>query len=221
MASSKKHKNPDQRELVDFVKDLLKIQSDADVAGEIGLSPSSLNQRKKRGTLKQFQFKKLLSEKGHDVSILNKFFTLGELNTPPASQAQSCGFRSVPEYSLQEFSGKGEFENSQSIDRYLKLPSDWLPEHDKICAVRVVGDSMYPSIGNGDSVVVEFQSACTSDGLYLVRIDNSLSIKRLQKEFGLIRIISDNNIYREMNVKLNDNNDFNIIGRCCLIIKKT
>ena len=59
MASSKKHKNPDQRELVDFVKDLLKIQSDADVAGEIGLSPSSLNQRKKRGTLKQFQFKKL------------------------------------------------------------------------------------------------------------------------------------------------------------------
>ena len=38
--------NTDQSEMIDFIKQTLQVETDAGIARSIGLSPSSLNQRK-------------------------------------------------------------------------------------------------------------------------------------------------------------------------------
>lgn len=211
--------NQTQEKLIDYLKQLVEIESDADIARAIGLSPSSLNQRKKRGTLKQFQFKPLLDQHGHPLSILNPFFGVNDQphQLPKANNGSS---RSVPLYDISASAGDGAFINHESIKKHLQIPSEWLPENSQLGVVEVNNDSMYPTIGHGDNVVVQFKNNYNNDGLYLVRIDGSLFVKRLQKEFGKIRIISDNPSYREMTVEANDGNDFGLIGRCCLVLRK-
>jgi len=46
-------------------------------------------------------------------------------------------------------------------------------------------------------------------------------VKRLQREFGQIRIISDNQMYREQVVQHDDGQQFQLIGRVALIMRMT
>ena len=113
--------------------------------------------------------------------------------------------------------GHGEFQGIEQVKQNLQMPKMFLPENGQVGFVRVEGDSMTPTIAHGDYVAVEFDSGYTSDGLYLIRIDDSCFVKRLQREFGAIRIVSDNPLYREQTVQKDDGQDFGLIGRVALV----
>jgi len=210
-----------QKVLVEFVKNSLDIRSDAALARLLNESPASFNAKKIRGTIDLIRLRELYETKGADPKILDDYLLHSHLHENQSGNPSTELYRTIPEYNVRVSAGHGQFLGIEEIKQELQIPRQWLPVNGKIGIVRVEGDSMTPTISNGDSVVVEFDSGYTSDGLYLIRVEDSAYVKRIQREFGSLRIISDNPLYRELTVESNDGNDFGLIGRVALIVRKT
>lgn len=89
---------------------------------------------------------------------------------------------------------------------------------DTVKAVRLTGDSMSPTLKDGDYVLVDtaVQSFAT-DGLYLLDFSNNLVVKRLQqispKE---LLILSDNANYKSASVQIQD---IRIAGKVVYVLR--
>lgn len=210
-----------QTPLVNFIKKTLKIRSDAELARNLRQSPASFNAKKIRGTIDLIEIRDLFVREGVDVKILEEFLSKPSLHIPANEKLSTSQYREVPEYNVRVSAGHGEYQGIEHVKQELQIPKQWLPDNGKVGLVKVEGDSMWPTIAHGDFVGVEFSSGYTSDGLYLIRVEDSAFVKRLQKEFNLIRIISDNPQYREMTVSPDDGSDFGLIGRVALIVRMT
>ncbi len=66
----------------------------------------------------------------------------------------------------------------------------------KIKLIQVSGDSMFPTLNDGDFVVIDEAKSHGVDGIYAINLHNQILIKRLKfKLDGTIQIISDNKDY--------------------------
>ena len=210
-----------QKALVEFIKNSLDIRSDAALARLLNESPASFNAKKIRGTIDLIRLRELYEAQSADPKILDDYLLHSQSHDNRSENGLADLYRTIPEYNVRVSAGHGQFMGIEQIKQEIQIPRQWLPANGKVGIVRVEGDSMTPTISNGDSVVVEFDSGYTSDGLYLIRVEDSAYVKRIQREFGSLRIISDNALYRELTVESNDGNDFGLIGRVALIIRKT
>lgn len=67
---------------------------------------------------------------------------------------------------------------------------------ENIKQMRVIGDSMEPTIKDGDYILADTSfKAFSIDGIYLIRMYNGLAVKRLQAGLNDIKILSDNKKY--------------------------
>ncbi|AZE10213.1 Phage repressor [Pseudomonas chlororaphis subsp. aureofaciens] len=68
---------------------------------------------------------------------------------------------------------------------------------------------------DGDTVMIDHgRNQLEAEAVYVIRLDDHLYAKRLQRLLdGSIRIISENNAYRDIMVSKNQLNDLEIIGR--------
>lgn len=85
---------------------------------------------------------------------------------------------------------------------------------DSLSAVRVQGDSMEPTLKAGDDILVDGSDATDRlrDGIYVLRIDDALNVKRLAvAPGGRLSIISDNDRYPPIERRREDNVE--IVGR--------
>lgn len=89
------------------------------------------------------------------------------------------------------------------------------PENIKI--IKAVGDSMLPTVSDGDYVFVDISNQnITSDGVYVLRLPTGLSIKRIQNGLmGDVTIRSDNPAYAPITASLID---IKILGRVVRIM---
>lgn len=96
-----------------------------------------------------------------------------------------------------------------------KAISQAAPEYIKI--VKAVGDSMQPTINDGDFVFVDISSqSMGSDGIYVLSGETGLSVKRLQNDYnGNVTIISDNKLYNARPIPMSD---IHILGRVVNIV---
>lgn len=85
----------------------------------------------------------------------------------------------------------------------------------RLSAIRVDGDSMEGLLSDGDTVMIDHsRSSLEGEAVYVIRLDDHLYAKRLQRQFdGSIHIISENKAYRDMVVPRDQLNDLEIIGR--------
>ena len=103
---------------------------------------------------------------------------------------------------------------------YVTVAAAWAREKlggnlNKIKVITAHGDSMEPTIENGDVMFVDTAvEAFEGDGLYLLWYIDGLKAKRLQSTVGGgLMIISDNSSYRTETVRGEDLNAVHIIGR--------
>lgn len=88
------------------------------------------------------------------------------------------------------------------------------PENIKM--LRVQGDSMHPTINEGDFVWVDISNNfISSDGIYLIRMATGLAIKRLQSGLSDIVIKSDNSSYSDITASVGE---IQIIGKVIYIL---
>lgn len=101
------------------------------------------------------------------------------------------------------------------LDKFF-LPNLTTAAHN-LRAIRMIGDSMVPTLNNGDCIIIDTSTKAAIDGLYVIMVEEEFSIKRLSFTLdGSIEMISDNTAYKTRTCK---RDAIEIIGMAILIIK--
>ena len=109
----------------------------------------------------------------------------------------------VPVYDIAASAGHGTYVDYEMQVAQLSLPRDYLRSltstgPDRLAIIRVKGDSMEPTLRDGDIVLVDgAKTSLGFDGLFVVEIDGTLHVKRLARSGkpNVVRVLSDNQLY--------------------------
>ena len=126
----------------------------------------------------------------------------------------------VPILNQELSAGHGDLLPEEDvIEGLLSLPI-WLRKKygNNLGALHVHGDSMQPTLNDGDMVVCDSLGWDKSDGIFAIRLNGNGYVKRLQVVSGKVLIKSDNPNYETITEPL-DSNAMNVIGKVRLIIK--
>ena len=109
----------------------------------------------------------------------------------------------VPRLMLGASAGPGVLEQAEAAFDHLRFSARWLRElgirSDRLSAIAVSGDSMEPTLRDGDEILVDCSPPPLQDGIWVVRLDDMLMVKRLETgRPGVITLLSDNPAYRAM-----------------------
>ena len=91
----------------------------------------------------------------------------------------------VPTYEVEAAAGDGIVINQEYETGRLAFRNDWLRSvtsamPDDLAVITVHGDSMYPTLADGDTILVDLsQRAAGRDGIYIVRFGEFVLVKRL------------------------------------------
>ncbi|MFA0114220.1 XRE family transcriptional regulator [Vibrio sp. 10N.261.46.E11] len=133
---------------------------------------------------------------------------------------------SIPLYSAEASAGDGCFQQDDSvIGEHLMLAVDLKHlgvKEDDACAIKARGDSMLPTLMDGDLLVVDTrEQAGIYDGVYAISIDNQLLVKRLRYDMASqgYHVISDNPDHDNLLLPQEDLNRLRVNGRVRQVVK--
>lgn len=139
----------------------------------------------------------------------------------------SSEFALVPGYRIEVSAGHGATIASEKPTRYLAFRHKWLQfrnlKAEHLALVFARGDSMEPTIHDNNTVMIDTSQTDLTDGnIYVIRTDNHLIVKRVQKLINKgILLLSDNKEYKEQMLEPSEANDLAVIGRVVWIGKDT
>ena len=139
-----------------------------------------------------------------DRRILARYFGVEEavLGAPEADPGQ--GLRPVPRLDVDAAAGAGAFDGDERGSGHIAFDPAWLKRvargaPDQLSIIRVAGDSMTPTLADGDDILVDRGDAVARlrDGIYVLRLDGALVVKRLalNPAARTLSIRSDNPAY--------------------------
>lgn len=146
----------------------------------LGKNPAYIQQYIRRGTPKRL--------KEDERRKLARYFGVSEmaLGGPPQAGQPSGGLVPVKRILVRASAGPGAITESERGHPYFGFDERWLRAltgsvADDLSIIRVEGDSMAPTLNDGDDILVD-RSGCNEalrDGIYVLRVDDSLLVKRL------------------------------------------
>jgi len=206
-----------------------------DCANFLGIRQSSVAGAKKKGSFPIGWSKKIAQEFNVDVDwLLTGKGPMrpgesdpDEVRSYSGDELKKNGFTLVPRYDVQVSLGGGALVDSEQIVEHLAFKTAWLKkemnlEPRKLALISTIGDSMYPTIREGDLLLVDLRRReVGDDAIYIIRRDSTLVAKRFQRLFdGTVSIKSDNSIYKEEVVPREAAKELNLIGRVVWIGRK-
>ena len=127
---------------------------------------------------------------------------------------ESVAGRFIPFLDQKASAGSGkELLDVDSCDRFICIPDSAARED--MYAIKVEGDSMYPTLKNGDVVVCEV-AGWHGDGIYVIKTREFAFVKRVILQPDGYQVISDNALYPPYQVSPNE--DTFIVGKVCYAI---
>jgi phage repressor protein C with HTH and peptisase S24 domain len=166
----------------------------------LGRNPAYVQQYIKRGSPRR------LAE--DDRRLLARYLGVDEalLGGPAGGGgATSQGLVGIARLDVQASAGPGALDAEERRLGRIGFDSAWLrrlglaggsPE--RLSIIRVDGDSMSPTLSDGDEILVDRDDAAgrLRDGIYVIRVEDSLVVKRLALgPAGRISLRSDNEAY--------------------------
>lgn len=123
----------------------------------------------------------------------------------------------IPVLNQKLSAGKGEMSQDYDVSHgVVKVPSSLRRYGKNIASLPVHGDSMEPTISNGDLVVCDC-CGWDGEGIYAIRLNNDCFIKRLSKSSKSLLIISDNPKYPQREEPL-ESEAIQIIGKAHAVL---
>ena len=161
----------------------------------IGRNAAYVQQFIKRGTPKKLPE----SERG----ILARYFGVDErVLGGVASPAGRAGLRTIPKLDVGASAGPGAMNEGEALSGKIGFDEKWLRklgvDPKQLSLIRVEGDSMLPTLADGDDIMVDRAAANKPlrDGIHVIRIDDVLMVKRLARgPAGRLSVLSDNPAY--------------------------
>lgn len=142
--------------------------------------------------------------------------------TEEMRRRQDDRFCYIPLYDVKASAGGGVVVDREDVVDTLAFKKEWIrtqlnATQQDLYLIHVEGESMEPTLRPGDLILVDHREAekLPRDGVYVVRMDDSLLVKRLQRlPGGQVRVTSDNTAYQPFMINLTQqNNEFDIVGR--------
>lgn len=126
-------------------------------------------------------------------------------------------------YDIEASAGNGSYVDIENPDDYICFSKKYLKEYirscEKLSVIQVRGDSMAPTILNKNWLLIDHsQNEPKQPGIYVIRIADELYVKRIQKSPAekIIRVKSDNPIWKVFDIPYDKFTDFQIIGKVAL-----
>ena len=176
----------------------------------LGRNPTYLQQYITKGSPRKLE--------EEDRRKLAQFLGLAEadLGAPSdAAPAPESDWIEIPRLNVDASAGPGAlFAMEEPFDAF-HFSRRWLAENGlegaKLSAIRVIGDSMEPLLREGDEVLVDMREQPFRDGVYVVRLDDTLLVKRVASQGGgRFSLLSQNLAYPPIAVEAED---LTIVGR--------
>jgi hypothetical protein len=110
----------------------------------------------------------------------------------------------IARYSVAASAGPGALDGLERPIAQLGFSKGWLEQlsrakPDDLSIIKVEGDSMFPTLNDGDDIMVDRSSARrrVTDGIYVLRRDDTLMVKRItvNPSRGTFEVSSDNAAY--------------------------
>ncbi|HEX8840052.1 MAG TPA: S24 family peptidase [Sphingomicrobium sp.] len=164
----------------------------------LGRNPAYIQQFVRRGVPRRL--------KEDERRKLARYFGIAEalLGGPPDETAPLPGLVSVKRHPVMVSAGPGAIVTEELGKPYFAFDERWLKALTpsapaNLSIVRVEGDSMAPTLNAGDDILVDLGDASDRlrDGIYVLRIDEALVVKRiaLNPVGRRITVQSDNPAY--------------------------
>lgn len=189
-----------------------------------GLSKRELSRRMKLNPVSLSQWTKGKYEPNKEaINLLAEYFDVspaylqyGEGAEPTADTSDTL---LIPQYDVSASCGGGAFVDNETIIRNIRVSREFIRRYAPFAnpkalnIITVTGDSMSPTIEDGDSVIVDTSDTeVRREGLYAIQMNGSLFVKRLQILPNGLRIISDNPLYPPIDIGEQDS--LTVIGKC-------
>ena len=203
----------------------------AKIAADIGMTIAGFSRIwNEEGLPKAETLKKIKQLKGCSIDWL----LTGEGKPFPAAMASAAAtvcdtlgnpvnideFVFIPHYGVQAAAGQGYLVEEETPRFSVAFRRYWIENYitrdiQKLSVISVRGDSMAGVLNDGDTILINHSHTVPRDGLYVLRINNNLLVKRLQlMPAGMINVISANEAYPTFEINLNNmTDDVAIIGR--------
>ena len=174
----------------------------AGLSALLGRNPSYLQQFVRKGSPRKL-------EEG-DRRTLARFFGVdeGELGGADAGDAASYAgqrraageWADVPRLPLGASAGPGALAEAERPVGRLRFSARWLKDHGldsaMLSVIEVEGDSMDPTLRDGDEILVDRTPRPLRAGVYVLRLDDVLLVKRVELAAPeRLKLISDNRAY--------------------------
>lgn len=149
----------------------------------------------------------------------------GEMFLGENKQQEVSDIISIPYYpEVSAAAGSGALVYDENTVKHLQISSAIIniSTGDNVCLINATGNSMQPVIDDRDLLLVDLsQKLITDEGIYVIRLDTTLVVKRVQKILNGIILISDNPQYppREISAENFNENDAAVIGKVIAVIK--
>ena len=121
----------------------------------------------------------------------------------------------VPRLALGASAGPGALAGEEAAIGAFRFGARWMREQGLVPAmlssIVVAGDSMEPTLRDGDEILVDRSPRAWRDGIHVVRAGDALLVKRLDTgRPGTLALVSDNPAYRVIELPPED---VQVIGR--------
>lgn len=143
--------------------------------------------------------------------------------TPPTLN----DFVLVPRYDVRGSAGHVSVIHSEQIVDHLAFRADWVKSElqatqKELVLIRVKGDSMEPTISNGDLILVNTRENRIEDNaIYVLQHDDALLVKRIQRKMdGSLIIKSDNPLYAQEELDSSKVESLRVLGRVVWFARK-
>lgn len=161
----------------------------------LGKNPSYLQQFVRKGSPRKL-------EEG-DRGKLARFFGVDEsvLGRPKEiSSKRLQDWVDVPRLAVDASAGGGAFAGEEELLGTIRFSPRWLRsmglDPKALSAIAVAGDSMAPTLQDGDEILVDRTVRALSEGIHVLRHEGNLLVKRIERgPGGAVRLISDNKVY--------------------------
>jgi hypothetical protein len=179
----------------------------ASLSRRLGRNPSYIQQFIKRGVPRR------LSES--DRRILAQHFGIAEhllggpteasrplFNRPGLARAAD-DYVMVPQYQVSASAGPGALPGNEAPTASIAFQAGFIRDlssspPDSLAVLTVEGDSMFPTLANGDQILIDTNDRTAArDGIYVLRVEDALMVKRLSLNPATRRLTirSDNDAY--------------------------
>lgn len=205
----------EQQRLAQKIEDLIKAAGGRNIAAQaMQVSPTTVDNYRLGNTQPKFlEMLRLTQAAEGSLSGLLEGSAFSTL-LPVAKPGDDTVL--VPRYDIRASAGGGGLVISGDVSEYYSVPRGWLlralpswaPPNARVGILQGAGDSMEPTIFDGDLVMVVQdvdERIVDLGGIFVFGLDGRLLIKRLQVlNNGDLRIISDNRSYEPETIPQSD-----------------